>query len=193
MYETIPGLGYVAEHGSMNNAQVADAIRYNSNTPYALSSGAPYAITSEQFAKALFGLQAQMYSVCDAPSPGGPTARLGGSCSNIDGKYGPDPQQALDALPAPSGAGQANALESLIAIANGSPSSEMSPNDIAAAAQRLGVRKGAGTLPVPDNGDKGLNGNGNGKKKDDKGNIWLVLGAAAIGLGILYHVTKKKR
>ncbi|MBE91220.1 MAG: hypothetical protein CMM76_17470 [Rhodospirillaceae bacterium] len=191
MYETIPGLGFVAESGSLNNAQLTSAIRYNGQTGFTLSGG-KYAITSPEFAKALFGLQAQMYTTCDTPAPGGPTANLGGSCSNIDGKYGPSTQQAIDSLPAPTGMASDAVIAQLIATAEGVPGQELGAQDIANAAAALGLRQGGGLQPLPDPEPVPVP-RGNGAKSDDGPNVFLILGAAAVGLGILYYVTKRKR
>ena len=191
MYETIPGLGFVAESGSLNNAQLADAMRYNSATGYSLSGG-KYALSSPEFAKALFGLQAQMYTTCDTPRAGGPTDRLGGTCSNIDGKYGPDTQAAIVALPAATGKASDNILQQLIATADGVPGQELGTQELANAAAALGMQKSGGLQPLPDPTPRPMPVNGD-KKTDDGPNVFLILGAAAVGLGILYYVTKRKR
>ncbi len=195
-YETIPGLGYVDEVGVMNPQMVAAAQTYNGKVrDFSLKAGAPYPVNSAQFAKAVFSLQQQIYSSC---SPLGPISRgLGGTCGNVDGKLGPNTAAAL------RGAGTATGnfdASRLVASATQGGMEALDAQEIADAAAALGINPKPRRQPAPAPAPAPRPGPRPGprpapKPKAEEGgtNMWVIVGAAAVGIGVLYYMSKRKK
>lgn len=211
-FATYPTLGLVAAAGPMNAAMVTRATGFNATSDaFSISPEAALAIpggrSGETFARAVYGLQAFLFDTCLVPAPEGGSAEAGARCSNIDGMLGPNTMTLVRGLPvgiAGSPGGQ-SVVSSLILYSEGNPEAfdDLSVEDMSTAVRELGLRAAAaapGPVP-PSNGETdfvkpppGAKWPGLHKKPKEAGmNMWIVLGAAALGIGVLWYATKGKR